>query len=248
MKKMRGYESFFEGIDKILLKIRSTQSSAISEAAKLVASCIQNGGVVHTYGAGHSHELAEDIFFRAGTLAPVNVVHDAGTSGTTDVVKSAYTERLEGYGFVIFDHVRAHPEDMFIIISNSGRNAAGIELAMKAKEFGHKVIALTSMEYSKSLDSRHSSGTKLFEYADVVLDNCGLLGDVCVKTDWLQNGLGPTSTIAGSYMLHAMMVEAAYILHENGFKPPVFLSGNFDEGMDFNEQYLKTYWNRIKCW
>lgn len=244
----RGYELFFEGMDGILDNIRNTQKDNIAEAAKLIAECIEIGGIVHTYGAGHSHELAEDVFFRAGTLVPIGVVHDAGTSGTTDVVKSAYTERLEGYGFVIFDHVRANRNDAFVVISNSGRNAAGIELAMKARKFGHKVIALTSIGYSKALDSRHSSGSKLFEHADVVLDNCGILGDICVKPDWLKNGLGPTSTIAGSYILHAVMVEAAFILHEKGVKPPVFLSGNYDEGMDYNEQYLSTYWNRIKSW
>jgi uncharacterized phosphosugar-binding protein len=244
----RGSELFFEGIDRTLKKIRETQRDAIAEAARVIADCIVSEGVVHAYGAGHSHELAEDIFFRAGTLVPINNVHDAGTSGTTDVVKSSYTERLEGYGYAIFDHIRALPQDVFIVISNSGRNASGIELAQKAKENGHKVIALTSMGYSKNITSRHSSGKKLYEFADVVLDNCGELGDVCVHVDWMEQGLGPTSTVAGAYILHAVLVESAMTLHSEGHEPPVFLSGNFDKGMDFNEKYLEKYWHRIRAW
>jgi uncharacterized phosphosugar-binding protein len=248
MSNLQGYEQFFKNMDEILKKIKSTQGSVIREAADLIATSVANEGIVHIYGAGHSHELAEDIFFRAGTLVPVNALLDPGTSGSIDVTKSAYTERLEGYGKIIYDHTRPKPEDIFIIISNSGRNPVGIDLARTAQENGHKIIALTSLNYSQNISSRHSSGKKLLDYADVILDNCGELGDICIKVDWMEQGLGPTSTIAGAYILTAIMVETVFELKNRGVEPPVFMSGNFDKGMNFNEKYLKKYWSRIRNW
>jgi len=104
------------------------------------------------------------------------------------------------------------------------------------------------LEYSKKISSRHSSGKKVYNYGDVILDNCGKFGDICVEVDWMKQGIGPTSTIAGAYILTSVMVEAAFILKERGITPPVFMSGNLDEGMDFNEKYIKKYWARIRHW
>ena len=248
MSNKKGYEQFFDGVGLVLEKIRETQEPNIEQAAKIVADAIAKDSVIHTFGAGHSNLLAEEISFRAGTLAPVNHVFDVSVSGTVSVVKSSYEERLEGIGSVLFNHVCPGPDDVFIIISNAGRNAAPVEIARDAKAHGHKVIALTSVKYSKSQPSRHSSGKLLLDYADVVIDNCGEIGDVCVFIPGMKQGLGPTSTIAGAYILHAVMVQAVFNLIEAGIEPPVFLSGNFDSGMDFNQKFLDRYWSRMRNW
>jgi uncharacterized phosphosugar-binding protein len=248
MADKKGYEQFFDNVGCVLEKVRQTQGSNIERAAKIVADCIAKDGVVHVFGAGHSNLLAEEISFRAGTLAPVDHVVDISISGTVNVVRSSYLERLEGSGSVIFDSLRAAPQDAFIVISNSGRNAAPVEIARDAKAAGHKVIALTSVTYSKSQPSRHPSGKLLLDFVDVVIDNCGDVGDVCVFIPGMKQGLGPTSTIAGGYALHAIMVQAVFNLKEAGIEPPVFLSGNFDGGMDFNETFLSHYWSRMRNW
>jgi uncharacterized phosphosugar-binding protein len=248
MENEKGYMQFFDSVEAILKKVRETQGPNIEKAAKIVSDAVINNGVIHVFGAGHSNLLAEEIFFRAGTLVPVNHVVDVSISGTVNVVRSSYLERLEGSGSVIFDSIRPAPQDAFIVISNSGRNAAPVEIARDAKAAGHKVIALTSITYSKAQPSRHPSGCLLLDFADVVVDNCGTVGDVSVFIPGMKQGLGPTSTIAGGYALHAIMVQAVFNIRAAQVEPPVFLSGNFDEGMDFNEDFLCRYWSRIRNW
>ena len=248
MPSEKGYIQFFDSIEFLLKRVRETQGPNIEKAAQIVSDSIANDGIIHVFGAGHSNLLAEEISFRAGTLAPVDHVVDISISGTVNVVRSAYLERLEGSGAVIFNSIHAAPQDAFIVISNSGRNAAPIEIARDAKAADHKVIALTSVTYSKSQPSRHPSGELLLDFADVVVDNCGNLGDVSVFIPGMKQGVGPTSTIAGGYALHAIMVQAVFNLKAAGVEPPVFLSGNFDEGMEFNEVFLNRYWSRMRNW
>lgn len=242
------YELFFEEIDKMLEKIEKIQKEDILKAAELVTDCIKNDGLVYTFGTGHSHILAEEIFFRAGTLAPVCAILEPSLTGHQGVVKSTYIERLEGFGKIIVDHIKPAPRDVFIIISNSGRNAVPIEVAIEAKKRENKVIAITSKTYSKNVSSRHPSGKKLMDVADVVLDNCGKLGDVVIKIPKIEQGLGPTSTITGAYLLNAVMVQAASNLSKVMREPPVFWSGNLPKGMKKNQLVLDKYWDRIRGW
>lgn len=244
----KGYQKYFDEVEKILAKIRATQGQKIEEAARVIADTIAADGLVHIFGTGHSNLLAEEVFYRAGSLAPINHVLDISLAGTVGVTKSEFMERLEGIGPILYNWVRPGPQDCFIVISNSGRNAAPIELAREAKAHGHTVIAITSITYSKSQPSRHSSGKLLLDYADIVLDNHTPIGDACVAIPGTEIRVGPTSTIAGAYILNAVVVQAAFILQERGIKPPVFLSGNLDGARDYNQQFLDRYWHRIKNW
>jgi uncharacterized phosphosugar-binding protein len=248
MGTQKGYEQFFDEIGLLLDKIRKTQGPNIEKAADLISDAVSKDGLIHVFGTGHSNVLAEDLAFRTGTLVPVNHIIDLSLSGSVSVVKSTYMERLEGTGSILFDNARSGPNDIFIVISNSGRNAAPVEMARDAKRTGHKVITVTSVEYSKSQPSRHSSGKLVLDFADVVIDNCGAPGDVSVFIPGLKPGLGPTSTIAGSYILNAVMLQAVFNLKALGIDPPVFVNGNLEDGMDFNQVYLDQYWNRMKNW
>jgi uncharacterized phosphosugar-binding protein len=248
MSNHKGYQQYFQGVNDILNEIRETQGENIEKAAALITTAVTNDALIQVFGAGHSNMLADEIFFRAGTLAPVNHILDISIAGVVAATKSAYIERLEGIGPILYNHTRPGPDDVFIVISNSGRNAAPIELAREAHDHGHIVIAITSVTYSKNQPSRHSSGKRLLDYADVVLNNCGRVGDIAVTLHDMRQGVGPTSTIAGAYMLNAIMVQAVFNLIEVGIEPPVFLSGNFDGGMEFNQALLDRYWGRIKHW
>jgi len=244
----KGYVQYMQALDKLLKKIQETQSANIEKGAELIASSIVKGGVLHVYGAGHSNCIAEEIFFRAGTLVPINQIVDISLAGSVGVWKSAFMERLEGVGLILYNHTHAKPEDVFLVISNSGRNAAPIEMAREAKAHGHKVIAETCSEFSMSQPSRHSSGKRLLDYADVILDNQGPWGDVVLKRDDMVQGLGPASGVTGIYLIHAMLVEAAFLVKEKGMEPPVFMYGNLDGGMEFNQKMLDHYWTRIRNW
>jgi uncharacterized phosphosugar-binding protein len=149
---------------------------------------------------------------------------------------------------LIFEHVRAQPQDVFLVISNSGRNAVPIDFAWAAQEHGHKVIVETCVEFSLSQPSRHSSGKRLLDYADVILDNHTPFADVVVKVDGMQPGLGSASGIAGSMLVHAVLVEAAIQIQARGIEPPVFMHGNLDGGMEYNQSLLDRYWLRIRNW
>lgn len=242
------YAAYFDQVEKLLEEIRVTQGENILKAARLVSDCIAKDGLVHAFGTGHSHILAREISLRAGTLAPVNLIYDPSLAGSLQMEKSSYLERLEGYAKILMDYVDPSQEDIFIIISNSGRNAVPVEMALEARKRGHKVIGLTSVAYSRSTTSRHPSGKRLFEIADVVLDNCGKPGDAVLKLPPLDQRLGPTSTITGAYLLNAVMVQAAFNLIERSIEPPVLWSGNLDEGMDRNERIFQKYRRRIRSW
>lgn len=241
------YESYFDEIEKVLKRVRETQKENILKATELVSECIGNDGLVRTFGTGHSHILAEEVFFRAGTLAPVSAILDPSLMTFHEAMKSSAMEKLEGFGKIIVDYVNPGSQDVFIIISNSGRNAVPIEVAMEAKKRGNKVIAITSRAYSGSAPSRHPSGKRLMDVADVVLDNCGEVGDISVRIPGLEQGLGPTSTITSAYLLHAVMVQAAANLSKT-MEPPVFWSANLLGGMEKNRKIIERYRDRIRNW
>ena len=123
-----------------------------------------------------------------------------------------------------------------------------IDFARAAKEHGHKVIVETCKAFSLSQPSRHPSGKRLLDYADVILDNQTPMADVVVEVEGMKPGLGSASGIAGSLLVHAVLVEAALKIKERGVEPPVFMHGNLDGGMEYNQGLLERYWWRIRNW
>ncbi len=241
-------EQYFENIDSLISEINETQKGVIKQSAELITESIKNDGVVQVFGTGHSTLLAQELFFRAGSLAPINFVLDVSVAGTVSKLKSSKMERVEGVGEILFEHARPEPNDVFIVISNSGRNAVPIELAQKASEEEFPVIVLTSTEYSLNQPSRHSSGKRLMDFGNVVIDNCGKVGDVSVKFPEMDQGVAATSTIAGSYILNAIVVQVTSNMLDEGMEPPIFKSGNLNGGMAFNEKLMDKYRDRIQNW
>lgn len=245
----KGYIKYFDAIESLQKKIRATQGENIEKAARLVAEALMNDHLLHVYGSGHSACITEEIFFRAGTIAGINQILDLSLAGAVNAWKSAYMERLEGIGEILYQHSHAQPGDVFLVLSNSGRNAAPIEMAREAQKHGHKVIAETCVEFSLAQPSRHSSGKRLLDYADVILDNQGVYGDCVVKMDGFDMPMGPASGVLGSFMIHAMLVQVVFTMRDLGVqKPPVFMHGNLDGGMEYNQALLDKYWPRIRNW
>ena len=241
-----GYQQYFQEVLRIIDRIQQTQGENIKLAADIIAECVRQDGIVHTFGAGHSRLLAEDVMWRAGTLAPINAILEPSMTGYMHATKSAYMEKVEGTGKIIVDYHRIAPPDALVVISNSGNNAAPIEVAMEGSRRGVKVIAVVSLGYMNSLKPRHSSGNKLADVADVVIDNCGKVGDTCLQYEGLEQGVGATSTIAGSFIVNAILAQAVENLLKQGIEPPVFWSGNLQGGMEANQKYLDRYWARIR--
>lgn len=243
---MKKFEEFFLNTNKVVDKVLGTQGDQILKAADFVSECLEKDGLVHTFGVGHSHLVAEEVFWRSGTLVPVHAILEPSMTGHTEILKSATMEKLEGTGKIICDYHKINPPDVLIVISNSGNNAAPIDVAEEARHRGVKVIGICSVTYCLSLTPRHSSGTKLIDVVDVVIDNGGNIGDTCVKIEDVEQPLGPSSTIAGSYIIHGILIQAAQNLVTMGVKPKVYWSGSLPDGMQANQKFIDEYWERIR--
>lgn len=243
-----GVQLYYQKVSQLLQQAVDTQAEAIAQAAGLLAGAVKGGGVVFTFGTGHSHLIAEEVMYRAGTLVPVYAILEDSITGNREVTKSEFTERLEGFAEVIFNYHRPTPKDAMVIISTSGRNAVPVEMAMVCRAHGVPVVALTSVAYSRGQASRHSSGKRLFELADVVIDNCGEFGDAALKLEGLEQPVGPTSGVLNTFLIQALMVETVAQLLKEGVTPPVFFSGNLDGAREKNDRMLEQYWSRIRSW
>ncbi|MGD0575739.1 MAG: SIS domain-containing protein [Anaerolineales bacterium] len=235
-------------MQSLLQRIVQTQMGAIEHAARIVADAVAGDGIVYTFGTGHSHVVAEDVAYRAGGLAPVDAILEASLTGHQKVRQSEFMERVEGMARVIFEYYGVSSRDALVVISNSGRNAAPIEMAELAKKHGVPVVAITSLAHSQGTTSRHSSGKKLYELADVVIDNLCPKGDAMVRLEGLPVPVGAGSGVAGMFILHTIIVQAIQDLQERGLKPPVFMSGNLDGADEFNQALLERYRGRVKVW
>jgi uncharacterized phosphosugar-binding protein len=223
------------------------EAKHLAQGSAWMADAIEAGGLVRVFGTGHSRLLVEEVFFRAGGLAPVDAILEDGVSGYHDVAKSEFTERLEGYGELIVAHRRLAPPDLLIVVSQSGRNAVPIEVAQGGRERGVRTIGITSLAHAAAQPSRHSSGLHLHEVVDLAIDNGSPAGDCAVT---LPNGVpaGPLSTVLGAAIVQMLVIGAADELLARGIEPPVFRSGNVDGGRDVSQALLDRYWDRIRGW
>ena len=224
--------AYYDKVLALLSEIRSTQADAVGKAGTIVGETIRDGGIVHTFGSGHSAAVAYEAHGRAGGLAAVSAIIDP---------LRGLVERVEGYGRALMAPVRLGGKDSMIVISNSGRNPLPIEVAMVARERGLKIIAVTSLGHSTSVSSRHSSGKKLFELADVVVDNLGEPGDASVSVEGSDVPLGPTSTITGAYIINEITIAAVRWMLENDVVPPLFKSANLDGSKEHNDNLRQRY-------
>jgi uncharacterized phosphosugar-binding protein len=245
---MTASDQYLQSCREVLERISSSQSEPISRAASLIAERVAGGGIVYTFGTGHSHELAEEVAYRAGGVVPVSPILEPSLTGSTEVSKSEFLERLEGFAPHILDYHGVGHEDVLIIISNSGRNAVPVEMAIEARSRRIPVVAVTSLAYSREVSSRRADGKKLYEVADIVIDNCTPYGDAVVNLPGVPQPVGPLSTVAGAALLHAVMVAVAERLVGKMSPVPVFWSGNLDGVTEKNRQMMGPYRDRVRFW
>lgn len=223
---------------ELLQRLQDTQLANIERAADLIAQAIADGRTLYAWGGPHSSLPVQDIFWRAGGLALVNPVFTHGLSlEVGPIYLISFLERAEGAGREFFGQIGAEPGDVIILISTSGRNPFPIEMAMSAMEAGLKVIGVTSMTYTNAVTSRHSSGKKMCEYCDVVLDNLTVPGDAVLEDGRLPQKVGPTSGWMGCLILQALMAEVAERLVEKEIVPPIYYALNLDGQAEY-VQYL----------
>lgn len=243
---MRKTQQYLQNIQKLINRVAYTQMDSIDHAGEIVAETIMNEGFVYVFGTGHSHMMAEELFYRAGGLARIYPILEDALMLHNGAIKSTEMERLSGYAELILERYECGDKDCLIIASNSGRNAVNIEMVKAAHKKGMKVIGLTNLEHSKALESRHPSGLKLYQICDVVLDNQGCLGDASIYIPQMDRNIAATSTSLGAMLLHLVVISAVEIMLENRFIPEVFSSSNLDEGDVINDEILGKYKALVK--
>lgn len=227
--------------------LRRIDRDSVMRAANVVAAAIGSGGIVHLFGSGHSSLLAQEVFYRAGGLVGINPVLDPRLGFEKGAVESTEFERsLEG-AEELAEKAGFQAGDAGIVISNSGRNGLPVEIALRMKQSGMKVIALTNLEQSRSATSRHPSGKRLFEASDVILDNHCPAGDAAVSIPGVPHAIGPLSTLVGAAILHTVLLEAAASLVRKGSSVAVLASANVGDVTPSDvRQQLSSYAARIR--
>jgi uncharacterized phosphosugar-binding protein len=228
-------------IREVLDRIERTQMDKIDQAAGIIAASAIEGGAWHLHDTGHL--VSRELVHRAGGLLLVNAL-DFSFSVSDPVRQSerrkpkpaARGDRVAGLGEHVVRSSSMVPGDVLTIGSVSGRNAASIDVAIAAREYGVKVIAVTSIAYSSSVTSTHPSGKRLFEAADLAIDNCGVPGDAALQAAGLDAPFGPTSGIGAAMVCWCICAQVVEKLLARGHKPHLFKSVNLDGGAEFNKQ------------
>ncbi|CAM4061363.1 Uncharacterized protein, contains SIS (Sugar ISomerase) phosphosugar binding domain [Pedobacter westerhofensis] len=232
---------YFEKVTQLINTIAAAETKNIEKAAEWVSEVIIADQIIHAFGSGHSHIIGMELFTRAGGLANVNTILDDLVLATSGARRGAAIERVSGLADILWDKYKISSSDIMIIISNGGRNAMPIEMAMRAKKEGLKVIAITSLTQSQSYPSRHASGKRLCDVADLVIDNHVPSGDGLMEAQGKL--VGPASSIAGMLLVNTITTEAMKIASAKGAKLPIYHSQNID-GYS-NEELYQKYEDRI---
>ena len=235
---------YFNEIVRLLEKLENTQQTAMQTAAQKIAACLKQGGIIHTFGCGHSGSAALEPFHRSGCFAAVDAILDPGLMFQYGAHLGTIFEREEGYSTELLTEYDLRTGDILLVFSNSGRNPAGIDAVLAAKQKGLFTIAFTAASAHAQSKSRHSSGLLLKDAADLVIDNCVGQNETCLTLD--DTGVAPISTIAFAAVLHHILYEAARLLNEQGVPLPVYKSSNADGGDAHNNALAEKYAKRIK--
>jgi len=233
----------------IMESVARTQSQLVKDAAGLVLASLQSGGVIHAFGTGHSEGLAMEIAGRAGGLIPTNklALRDVVLYGgeSPEILRDMGLERDTDIAHRVFDLAMIEPSDIFVVASNSGVNGSVVELALLAKKSGHRLIAITSIQHTNMVESKHPSGRRLCDIADVVLDNGAPYGDAILP---LPDGGSACaiSSITSALLAQMMVAEVVRRFVEAGDTPPVYVSANVPGGDEHNQVLEEKYTDRIR--
>jgi len=227
----------------------SGQRVAVAMAAEIVAESIMADGVVQAFGSGHSAALAMEITDRAGGLVPTNslAMRDLVMFGDEprEVLCNPRLERDPGVAERLYELAAPHQQDVFVIASNSGVNGCVVELARLVTERGHRLIAVTSARHTTELASGHSSGRRLVDFADVVLDNGAPHGDSLLPTV-SGTKVCAVSSITGAVLVQMVVADVVRRMEDSGVEPPVYLSANIPGGKERNRVIEARYAGRIR--
>lgn len=241
---MAAYREYSRRMYDVLEDMFNTQGEKIEKVAEWMAESIAQGGVVHLFGSGHSHMVAEEVFHRAGSLMPLNPMLDVNLTFLGSV-NATLLERNPGYARVVIGSHDIREGEVVFVISNSGVNPVPIEAVLEAKARGAKTVSITSDRHYAEAPSRHESGQRLADVADLTLDTCVPWGDALVTLPGIEQSVGGISTVAGVALINAVIVETTGRLIEKGIDPPVIPTMNLPGGDEKMETLVAEYGKRL---
>lgn len=241
--RLPGATRYMKRVQQLLDAIAQTQTAAIDAAATAITQALRNGGQLYLFGTGHSHMLAEEGHYRAGGLAPVCPILSSALMLHEGAVSSTLMERTSGLASAVLARYPVSAEDVLMIFSNSGVNAVPVEMALAAKQKGMTVIAVVALQYASTVASG-PSGKRLADVADIVIDNQGVPGDALVEVGNSGLRTGPGSTVAGAFILNAILTEVAWRLVEMDGEAPIYISANMPNAAAHNAALIQRYRGR----
>lgn len=230
---------------RLLGEVAASQAAAVARAADWIHESLAGDGVWHVFGTGHSHLAAEELYFRAGGLAPVNAILFPALMQHEGPLTSTRMERLTGLAAILLDRADILPGEVLTIVSNSGRNAVPVELATLARDRGIRTIALTALAHAHAAPPDPRLGFRLDEVCDLVINNGGVPGDAALSLPGTDLAAGPTSSLVNIALLQEIAHAVCLRFIARGEQPPVFRSANLPGGDAWNAQLVARYQARI---
>lgn len=231
--------SYLLDVTRRLQSLAGRQSEAFEAISRRFAEVISRGGVIHTFGCGHSSLIAQEAYYRAGGLVPVRPILIEPLMLHKGAVQASQYERTPGFVGPYLEKEDVQPGDAVLIISTSGRNPAPVEAAEFFREMGVYTTALTSLRYADSQPSRLDSGKRLEDRAEDVIDMEVPVGDAVMKGK--ETDHSPVSTVLGTAIIHELLTRTIQHLEESGKEVPIFKSGNVDGSDEHNQRMMKHY-------
>lgn len=251
MPETHAASAYFAQATERLQKLERTQLPHIAAAGRVCADSIRQGGLVFLFGCGHSRFLCDEMAPRQGCFVGFVPMAHTALSTYADVVgpnglrPTLFLEKFEGYAEKILDGYQFGPHDAIIVISTSGIRPVIVEMAQDAKRRGLPVIGILSVEHCRDAAPTHSSGQKLIDVADIVIDNCCPPGDCILELEGLDWRTGPLSTVAGAMIINMIRCETAELLLAAGHQPTMLpshqLTGNCVNAEEQLERYYTGY-------
>ena len=228
---------YLDKITRLLAQIEVDETDVMARASDAVADVICRDGVVHVFGCGHSHLPALETFYRAGGLACVSPVLDEDLMLHDGAAKSSRMEKMSGIAAEVFRRHDIKPDDVMVVISASGKNAAPVEMLRAAKAAGVLTVAISSSAY-------RAHGAVLLDEADIPIDCKVPHGDAVIDVGDMK--MGGLSTYASLFILNSVLIEGAKKALARGVVPPIYTSGNVEGGTAKNVALEERYFGRIK--
>lgn len=239
------YQQYFETVSQTLDTIFHQETAKIDKAGEILAETLKKDGLLYVFGCGHSHMLAEELFYRAGGLAPVYPIFETAAMLHEGAAKSSRIERMSGYAKHVMDRYPIGPNDCLLVVSTSGINPFPMEMAEAAREKGATVIGISSFAYLAN-PSRHAEGKHLPDFCDICVDNHVPTGDATVQVCADGTKAGPVSTIASIAIANSIVLHACEVLNNQGIEPRVFHSGNCPGADGYNAELIRDYMPRVR--